>query len=290
MAPEQKYELIDQYLTGKMSSEEAHAFEQQLKADPQLQKEVAFQRQIIEGIRQARVAQLKAMLNQVPVPPANPATSGMVVKVISSVVIIGSVVSGVYFYLQPDNPPVATPANQEIGVSADNPIIDNNSTTAIENQADEGGSQIDSSSVSYKSPVAPKTAPATKNRKNAEPQPAMKIYVPETDENPEYDQTERQHAKVIDKGFVTSSIIVEKSTETAYNFHYAFHNNKLILYGNFEDNLYEILEFLSGKERTVVLFYKNKYYLLDTTKEEPTALVPIRDKILLNKLQKYRQK
>ncbi len=69
-----------------------------------------------------------------------------------------------------------------------------------------------------------------------------------------------------------------------YSFHYVFKDGKLILYGAFEKNLYEILEFIGGENHTVVLFYKSNYYLLDLEKTHPTKLTPIHDQKLLKML------
>ena len=82
--------------------------------------------------------------------------------------------------------------------------------------------------------------------------------------------------------------MVETDTEhKKYTFHYVFQDGKLILYGAFEKHLYEILEFISDDKRTVVLFYKENYYLLDINKSTPTVLTPIRDRRLLKKLSEY---
>jgi hypothetical protein len=67
-----------------------------------------------------------------------------------------------------------------------------------------------------------------------------------------------------------------------------FKENKLLLFGMFEKNLYEILEFIGDDNRTVVLYYKSTYYLLDINKSEPTLLAPIKNKALLRKLKEYR--
>ena len=75
-----------------------------------------------------------------------------------------------------------------------------------------------------------------------------------------------------------------------YIFHYVFRDSKLVLYGAFEKNLYEILEFIGDEKRTVVLYYKANYYLLDIAKVQPTKLTPIRDRRLLKKLQEHRSK
>src|SRR5690606_8124997 len=64
-------ELLDDYLSNRLKGNERIEFERRLESDASLQSELALQRELIEGIRSARVAELKSMLNQVPVPPAS---------------------------------------------------------------------------------------------------------------------------------------------------------------------------------------------------------------------------
>ncbi len=86
-----------------------------------------------------------------------------------------------------------------------------------------------------------------------------------------------------------SSIVVETDNNNKkYNFHYQFKNGKLYLYGTFEKNLYEIMEFFSGNKRTVFLYYKDSYYLLNEENETIKPLAPINDPSLLKKLKDYR--
>jgi hypothetical protein len=67
----ENFEIIDQYLTGKLDAAQRLDFENQLAGNPVLQKEVADQKQIIEGVKLARQKELKAMLSKVPVPPVS---------------------------------------------------------------------------------------------------------------------------------------------------------------------------------------------------------------------------
>ena len=85
------------------------------------------------------------------------------------------------------------------------------------------------------------------------------------------------------------SIVVETVTDKRYNFHYQFKNDKLYLYGTFEKNLYEIMEFFSNNKRTMFLFYKDNYYLLNEENDKVKPLTPISDEALLKKLKDYRK-
>jgi hypothetical protein len=73
-----------------------------------------------------------------------------------------------------------------------------------------------------------------------------------------------------------------------YSFNYQFKDGKLVLYGPFERNLYEILEFFSDEKRTVFLYYKNNYYLLKEDNENVKELTVINDPALIKKLKEYR--
>lgn len=284
MAPEQKFELIEKYLRGELSAEESAVFEQQLKSDPELRKEFNFQKEVIEGIRKARIAQLKAMLNNVPVPPANPLSTGVVAKIIGAVVIVGSISTALYFYFKSDPTEQSFIPSEEPALQEEEPALEpaHKPADSAESPTDKPADETDKQNES--TARRPKSESISAN-------PQLQVFTPADEELKEQIEKEHRQLKNIESGFVTSSIEVETNNESRkHNFHYAFHNNKLVLYGNFEDNLYEILEFLSGNDRTVVLYYKNNYYLLDTDKEDPTPLVAIRDKALLDKLKKFRKK
>src|SRR5690606_12674271 len=78
MANERDLELLDDYLANRMDEGNRAAFEQKLKADPDLQQEFTMQKTVIEGIKSARIAELKSMLNNVPVPPAGNALASKI--------------------------------------------------------------------------------------------------------------------------------------------------------------------------------------------------------------------
>jgi hypothetical protein len=282
MAVEYTFETIENYLSGKMSAGDRQAFEQRLTQDAELQREVNFQRQLIEGIRKARITELKTMLNQVPVTPVSVGGSAVVMKIISSVIAVGIIGAGIYWYISQNENTSAPEAQPEVQV----PVV----SPAEQQPLDEPQpaepvveSVPDNTRVSPTTSTESKTetvTPATK--------PALQVYEPENEDN-EQAQRERDQLEMVNKAFVTSSIEVTVEDKTKKtNFHYAFSNNKLVLYGQFEKDLYEILEFIAQDKRTVFLYYKSNYYLLDLTKSSPTVLVPIQNAELLRKLKESR--
>ncbi len=78
------------------------------------------------------------------------------------------------------------------------------------------------------------------------------------------------------------------SSERKLKSHYQFANGKLILYGDFDNGLYEIIEVNAENTRSLFLFYKSKYYLLDDSKKEVTVLKEISDPNLIQKLIEFR--
>jgi hypothetical protein len=62
----------------------------------------------------------------------------------------------------------------------------------------------------------------------------------------------------------------------------------LILYGKFDNGLYEIIE-VNGSAHSMFLYYKDYFYLLDEKQIAITPLAPINDLQLIKKLKEYRK-
>lgn len=285
---EREFEMMDDYLSNRLSAEENAAFEKQVQADPQLAQELSTQKSLVEGIRKARAAELKSMLNNIPVSPVNGGSS-VLTKVGTWAVVAGLVVTGVYFYSTREQKEV--PAESNISTEQ-KPEPQPSVATLPETETEPVAGQ--------KEEPAPTTAKPTVKKQKSEPveesvpsqAKPMDVYTPEADEVDDATRKfELEQLENIKKSFVTSSIEVETDTMSKkYSFHYVFKNSKLILYGAFEKNLYEILEFIGDQKRTVVLYYKSNYYLLDIEKTEPTKLNPIHDPKLLKMLKAHRAK
>lgn len=276
---------MDDYLSNRLSAEDKAAFEQQVQADPQLAQELDLQKNLVDGIRQARAVELKSMLNNVPVSPINGGSS-MLMKVGTWAVVAGLVVTGIYFYsTQGEESVTGEPKMLSVQKPEVKPAVSEvpeTETEPVTEKKEEPASKVEEKVKKADPQPEPSPAPAK----------PLDVYVPAeeaTDEKTK--QYEREQIENIKKSFVTSSIEVETDTMSKkYSFHYIFKNGKLILYGAFEKNLYEILEFIGDDKRTVVLFYKSNYYLLDIDKTQPTKLTPIHDQKLLKMLKAQRGK
>lgn len=283
---EQQLEMMDDYLSNRLSANDKAAFEQQVQADPKLAQEFSMQKNLVEGLRKARAIELKNILNNIPVSPINGGSS-MLMKVGTWAVVAGLVVSGIYFYSTKDEPATSNESRtiSEQGSEVKPEVIEDVPETEPESQS----TSIEKESSPIVEEQVKKSKPQPQKTESAPVKPD--VFVPSEEEADEKTQQyEREQMENIKKAFVTSSIEVEMDTMSKkYNFHYVFNNSKLILYGSFEKNLYEILEFIGDEKRTVILFYKSNYYLLDIEKTQPTKLSPIRDKKLLKMLQAHRK-
>lgn len=278
MAVEKDFELLDDYLSNRLSPQERESFENKLEADLELKQEYQFQQGLVEGVRSKRVAELKTMLNNIPASAIPGDQTALYTKLIGGVVITGLVITGMYFYFSEEKPEEVIPEDiTEISGMPES----SNEPAAVQPQETE---TADKSGVTNEPTIS---APAKENTsKPADKSPGVS--------NETLNATrKREHEliKVVSSTFVTSSTeVVTESQSGNFNFHYAFKNKKLVLYGSFESNQYQILEFITADEHVFFLSYKSNYYLLDEKKDTPAPLQPISDPQLQKRLREFRMK
>lgn len=283
MASERDFELLDEYLSNRLKGNEKVDFELRLRQDPDLQNELKFQQQIAEGIRKARVAELKGMLNRIPVPASGVHTNLIRWTSLGMVAVIGV---GLYFYLKSPVEPKVIQQETEQTATAPAEIVP---VIPVDSVAAEPGLQAEKESKS--------TLPATKSvpEKQA-PKPGAKdprkvevfdpTSEPETEENTGAPAISAPATEVVS---TPSRSVVIDNTNRKYRFHYLLEGDDLTLYGDFEDNLYTIMEFKSDDKQTVIfMFYKNNYYLLNQNPGTVNRLVPVNDPVLLKRLREQR--
>lgn len=282
MALERDLELMDDYLSNRMDGKEKETFEERLRNDSSLSEEFKIQQSLVQGIQKARVAELKSMLNSIPVATVPPSQTALLTKIGSWALVTGIVATATYFYVtrNDSNPVKPEQIEQEKTVE---PIQSQQEQSPV--PADKQGDvQTESGEAKKESVVKPQD-----KAEEIVVKPSIKAYDPSTEEAEANQKYEKEQLSVISNAFVTSSMEVETYTnDKKYNFHYVFKDDKLVLYGAFEKNLYEILEFISEDNKTVVLYYKTSYYLLDVSKTVPTQLTPIKNRELLRKLKEHR--
>jgi hypothetical protein len=292
MATERDFELLDDYLANRLTGPDKTTFETRLQADPDLSSEFQLQSRLVKGIKDARIAELKAILNNTPIPPLPHGGTALVGKLAVGTFVAGLVATGIYFYT--DKTETITPAETVIEqqTPADTQITDSTpvaeqdtETTATEPIAETKVEEPKKDSEKRKSTRKQTTQPAE--------QPVLDVYDPADEgvaDNGETDVEEPAGERTNPVKAGAPAIAVEVDRENKkYNFHYQFKDGQLYLFGPFEKNLYEIMEFFSEDKRTVFLYYKEGYYLLEENNEKVKSLKLISDPELIKKLKEYRQ-
>ncbi len=273
-----QFELIEDYLTNRLDESARKAFEQQMHGDPQLRAEVNMQHEIIEGVRSARAAELKAMLNNVPI--SGGTASALTGKVVLATLSAGVIGLALYFGLQttPQDPP-----------QTEQPVIEESISHEItepkEIEAPAEVLEVPAKEVTN----TPKKAPVAKNNSTKPVSP--NIDVVDLSEDMMDNKEETTVPELSNKPEIsTSKLEVETdNTNKAYPFHYQFKEGKLLLYGPFDASLYEIIE-INGGSHHVFLYYRSSYYHLDELEQQIVPLIMIRDFELLAKLEQFRNK
>lgn len=284
-------ELIEDYLTDKLSGQQKEAFEKQLATDSALKTEVALQKAIVEGIKNARIAELKSMLNNVPVGPMGSvaATAG---KIAAGVIAAGIISASIYFYTKSDNSKSETAATTD---SASVPVEEPKPKEKKETPA------TDTKATDKSETATAVVTPTDNNKKKAVTTPKKdkeekvvpaKPSINVTDPSEEMsDNTSTAVAPKNESGkaiITTSRVAVETdASDKKHTFHYQFKQGKLILFGKFDKALYEILE-VNGDSHSMFLFYKDNYYLLNENQTTVSPLEQIKDATVVRKLKEFR--
>ena len=71
----ENFEKVEAYFENRLGVDEKKGFLKEVESNPELKSEFEFQRQVIEGIKEVRKAELKTMLDNVPIASVGTSTS-----------------------------------------------------------------------------------------------------------------------------------------------------------------------------------------------------------------------
>jgi hypothetical protein len=297
MAAERDLELLDDYLANRLDEKGKSAFEQKLNTDPDLKNEYDLQQQFVEGIKKARVAELKAIMNNVPIPAGHSTGAAVAGKIALWAVVIAVVGTGIYFYMDEDGvaekatetsteQPKETPADND--TDADTDVQPESVSPQPEGKDEAPVVSEEPASSEHKPGQSPKAIRKGKTSDKTAEEPAIDVYDPTKDTAENSSTPPKNEGSTLKENNAPSMEVEVETDNKEYNFHYQFKEGKLILYGPFEQNLYEIMDFFSDDKHTMFLFYNTRYYLLKDEDEKLKALKSIQDPVLLKKLKEYR--
>ncbi len=273
-----QFDLIEKYVTKSLSEAERLSFEQEMKGNAQLRSEVQLQQEIIEGVKQARVAELKAMLNNVPISGGYSLTAGQIALATLTAGIIGA---ALYFTMRTESvEPQHVSQDIKVQQSVPSEITE---IAPVEESTPEPEVTSAEAEATSNIPATAKKNPAPKERST----PSVSVMDP-TEELTS--KTEEAIANEVNTRSEISASSIEVETQSGnkdYPFHYQYAKGKLHLFGPFDAGLYEIIE-INGGSHTIFLYYKEAYYHLDQRESKIVPLIQIRDAELLNRLDQFR--
>ncbi len=300
MSASNQTETIDAFLRGELSPAELQDFESQLEKDPTLAEELAFQKQVVSGIQEARKLQLKNRLAQVDVVGGSVTGQGTWIKVAGSILVTSLIgVAAWQFFSNEEVDPIYGEVDAPVLEIREIPTIEIPQKSVVD---------LPVESV-IKEVIVPEPIPAEENITLTPKENTITTDVEETDGSREFapqvdlpeDESELDSSEFepeeLGETFsntIESSDIdalnIERFDQKAKALRYRYYDGKLALFGDFGDSPYQILEINQqdgGKQ--IFLLHAEQFYRLETTKEEK-ALVEIKDSALLNKLQIFQNK
>lgn len=289
------FEQIELYLTDQLSEGDRTQFETQLQQDPLLKEELQFQEDIIQSVRNHRTAQLKSRLNNIEPPgPGMGETTAGGLKLAGSVLAMAAIGVGAYFYLQ--EPEAVLETTPQIEQSAPQPeaIIPSEVDPSIGVEA----KNIEEIPVPEVKQEVAETAERTQDSDSepVRPTPNQRVQ-PNIIEVPA-DEEAGSESDMIDLPTLpvagaedlndVPEMSVKKIKDGKHNFHYQYYNDKLFLYGDFQNIPYEILDLAGASSRKLYLFYQDKFYYIRPDQSEISPLEVITDGNLVTELEALR--
>lgn len=318
-ADDQIQQQIEAYLNQDMSDLDRSRFEKLIHDDPDLHEEVEMQESVMEAIRAERMLALKSGLSSVNI---SMWSTGLIELAKVAALVVGIGVAGVAGYQiytnesssgsqstrkeksvqEPTETVLQQPklADKALENRVDKPSIGqfesnpSNGSDPIEPKQRSSAVRKESASISYQA-ASPKTKPTTKlGLESAEEtssvsemnEPASKavqaistkdIVVP-TDGITNKSALESVHPEVVIK------------RDNADRFHYQFSDNKLVLYADFSNKLYEVLELNQDNTKRMFFCYDSKFYQLNANQVEISPLKEVQDKGLIQILSAYQKR
>lgn len=286
------YDIVGAYLDSELEGEALRDFKTELTTNPALNKELEFQQQLIEGIKENRRLDLKTRLDNIPVSGgAGTITFG---KIVTGVVILAGVGYGVFTIFGMDESSTQQPGIISEVVENSPDVIQN----APEDKTDQTLSKEESSSVKKETVIKREQDTAEDNTmEKLNTEDIITPDVPEPIDEFETDKISEDDIEVPSKNLGIMEYPNESNLEISiirnkrkYNFHYQVKTDQLILYGNFDEEPYQLLEINVGNDKHLYLYFKGMYYEIDKKTQEVAPLIKITNRKLISALNKLKDK
>lgn len=284
---------IDQvgaFLDNELSGEDLANFNAELAINPALVKELDFQKELIEGIKEYRKTELKARLNDIPVSTA--LWYGTPLKIITGILVTAGIGYGIFELMQGIEPKL--PEDQQVKIVEVEPIRTDEPEAITNKHKQEMPEKTGIIAEEQLNKEELQDKDINKKEKSIAVPSAPKVLTPESfgTEQVTEDDLEIPETSLGSKNEpLESQLEIEIiSNKRKYPFHYQVNEGRLLLYGDFDEEPYELLEISINAEKKLYLFFKDKYYEIEETASEATPLQPVSNDSLIRELEKLKNK
>jgi hypothetical protein len=287
--------IVENYLSGEMSSSDKLSFENEMTNNPPLKAELSHQTELIKGIQQFRKVELKGRLAAINV---NPTIYGVISQsaALKSVIISTSallIATGAYIYF---NLPEANFELEHINPISEYKLGDNNAPEVI--------NELDPVEINKKE-IKPELIQKIENAVKIAKTEILKVHSPDfsvpnspdasgseslpttTEEILRNRSNSLEDLADVDK---TPKVEVQNIIDKKYKFHYQHLEGKLYLYGKFNEGPYEIIEINGRKGKNIFFFYQGRYHKIKRNTSEVTRFEMITDLALIKELEILKEK
>lgn len=275
------FEKVEAYFNNELNDSEKSDFLSEVESNTELKSEYDFQNEVINGIKEARKVELKAMLDKVPIASIPAATSGLYKILIGGAasLIIGT---SLWYYFN---------SASEVNMASETKVEEFSPIVEERDQFTETKQSVAKLDVEKSSKE--ETRPSSVKNKNTKNSNINKPNVPTAQDDFVDNSLQDENLEIpsdISKVNINlaSKVNVEIKVKKKYSFHYQYTQGNLILYGNFEDDLFEVLELNKEDQVEVYLYYESNYYYIKDKSGLITPLEAVANKNLKNKLERLR--
>lgn len=299
---------IESYLNQEMTDLERSRFEKQIHDNPELHEEVQLQEATFEAIKRERILALKAGLNQVPV---SLWSTGIVEVAKIAAITIGLGITGLggYYALNLSNQKsyekkilTAPFVEKEKDNSDESKVVSEISSNKddFKSKAENAEVPIETkSSGSHQKVIGGRPLNTHSKSGNGERSTYSNEEVLNEPLEPVSKAFQALSSKDIpnpDDGISNRTSLESIHPEVVFKkdnkniFHYQFSDSKLILYADFTDKIYEVIELNQNGSKQVFFCYENTFYPLNTNQFEISPLKEVQDKNLIQILKAYQKR
>ena len=284
------YERIEAYLNNELSESEGQQLMQDVNSDPSLKSEFQFQESVIDGIKDYRKKELIARLDNIQVASTG---QSMLLKAIGLVGIATVVSVGTYFWVNSgDDLPINNEEKNNIEQIVTQP--EEPQEVAIDEIKKDDIAEEEAVTTETVAETVDSTPAVTATPKEDKPTVIPDVVIPDVEEPESGTSLDVEEDLSAPEAMAASSIRLRSSTDVEvklnkkYNFHYQVKNGGLILYGNFNNSPFEVIELNTNQGINSYLYFESHFYSLANDSEEIKPLKVIENKELIKELEKRR--